>query len=353
MGGFEFRRSVALQILDCFPRFVFSACFDRHGSNWCVRAILWLATKLVAMEGYRTHDRLVHVSIDDCLAAEASGDPRHTVPAYRGYYTTLENLHGEEDLSKQWDIVSAKLAAETEDLAPAASVDADGDSKLDGSASTANAAGPAASGGPDANDPSQQTAQTARIPDLKYLGDEDLRVRGVAADEIPSIRAKMAMPVDVEAFTWTQGDTAGQQDAAAVQGGATSQGNRALQHPALHSNLRSVLGQVKAARAQRGMMPQPAQLPDGTWVSALGMPVPADARIPTNERDIFSYFLSEFGDKPDQAKAWTASGVDASDYFNYGLTEKTWKLYCEQQQILRNDVSSMQQMGALQHQRRR
>lgn len=305
------------------------------------------------MEGYRTHDRLVHVSIDDCLAADASGDPRHTVPAYRGYYTTLENLHDEEDLSKQWKIVAAKLEAETEDLAPTASTDADGDAKLEASPELANAAGPAASGGPDATGAAEQkSTQATRVPDLAYLGDEDLRVRGIPADEIPSIRAKMAMPVDVEAFTWTQGDTGAQPDAAA-QGGGVSQGNRALQHPALHPNLRSVLGQVKAARAQRGMMPQPAQLPDGTWVSAMGMPIPTDVRIPTNERDIFGYFLSEFGDKPDTAKAWTASGVDASDYFNFGLTEKTWKLYCEQQQILRNDISSMQQMGALQHQRRR
>lgn len=27
---------------------------------------------------------------------------------------------------------------------------------------------------------------------------------------------------------------------------------------------------------------------------------------------------------------WKAPGVDLSDYFNYGLTPETWKLYCKQ-----------------------
>ncbi len=301
------------------------------------------------MEGYRTHDRLAHVSIDECLAAPQGGDPRQTLPAYRGYYTSLENLQGQEDLSNQWEIVKAKLAAETSDLAQGTTADEDGDSKLEEAADETKSAGPAASSGPSST--SDQT-QTPHKMDFQYLGDEDLRVRGIPADEIPGVRAKMAMPVDMDAFTWTQGDSAAQQDAAAQAGGAAPT-NRSLQHPALHPNLRAVLGQVKAARAQRGMMPQPAQLPDGTWVSALGMPIPTDARIPTNERDIFSYFLSEFGDKQDLDKPWTASGADASDYFNYAFTEKTWRLYCEQQQIIRNDISSMQQMGALQQQRRR
>jgi hypothetical protein len=301
------------------------------------------------MEGYRTHERLCHVSIDDCLAAPAAGDPRHSLPSYRGFYTTLENLRSEGNLSQHWDMIAARNTAQsagalTEDSSGVIEGE-EGDVQLS-EANISKSAETTSADGSAADQQSTALLQIASRPDISFLGDEDLRARGVPLDEIASIRAKVAMPVDAEAFVWTQGDSAPPSDSAAQQPAAT-QSNRSLEHPALHPNLRSVLAQVRAARAQRAIMPQPARLPDGTWVSALGMALPNDARVPTNERDIFSQPLDGYKDK-----GWKASGADASDYFNYALTEKTWKLYCEQQQIVRNDVLSMQQMGRLQGGRR-
>lgn len=34
-------------------------------------------------------------------------------------------------------------------------------------------------------------------------------------------------------------------------------------------------------------------------------------------------------------------GADVTDYFNYGFTEDTWKLYCEKQKRLRGEVASL------------
>ena len=34
-------------------------------------------------------------------------------------------------------------------------------------------------------------------------------------------------------------------------------------------------------------------------------------------------------------------GADVTDYFNYGFTEETWRLYCEKQKRLRGEVASL------------
>lgn len=39
------------------------------------------------------------------------------------------------------------------------------------------------------------------------------------------------------------------------------------------------------------------------------------------------------------------SGADISDYFNYGLTEETWKLYCEKQRKMRGDVNLLNKIA--------
>lgn len=34
-------------------------------------------------------------------------------------------------------------------------------------------------------------------------------------------------------------------------------------------------------------------------------------------------------------------GADVTDYFNYGFTEETWKVYCEKQRKMRGEVASL------------
>lgn len=34
-------------------------------------------------------------------------------------------------------------------------------------------------------------------------------------------------------------------------------------------------------------------------------------------------------------------GADITDYFNYGFTEETWRLYCEKQRKMRHEVTQM------------
>jgi hypothetical protein len=40
---------------------------------------------------------------------------------------------------------------------------------------------------------------------------------------------------------------------------------------------------------------------------------------------IFDVDIDGFEEKP-----WKYSGVDVSDYFNFGLNEESWKDYCKQ-----------------------
>lgn len=42
-------------------------------------------------------------------------------------------------------------------------------------------------------------------------------------------------------------------------------------------------------------------------------------------RTIFEVDIDSFEEKP-----WKASGVDMSDFFNFGLNEDSWKEYCKQ-----------------------
>ena len=41
----------------------------------------------------------------------------------------------------------------------------------------------------------------------------------------------------------------------------------------------------------------------------------------------------------------TAAGADIADYFNYGFTEETWKLYCEKQRKMRGEVNSLNKIA--------
>ncbi|KAI3646406.1 hypothetical protein MP228_009334 [Amoeboaphelidium protococcarum] len=44
-------------------------------------------------------------------------------------------------------------------------------------------------------------------------------------------------------------------------------------------------------------------------------------------------------DIPDSEKGWMKPGADVTDYFNYGFTEDTWRLYCIKQRELRDELA--------------
>jgi hypothetical protein len=47
---------------------------------------------------------------------------------------------------------------------------------------------------------------------------------------------------------------------------------------------------------------------------------------------IFQYDMNS-SDKP-----WKQPGADITDYFNYGFTEETWRVYCEKQKKMRSEI---------------
>lgn len=54
-----------------------------------------------------------------------------------------------------------------------------------------------------------------------------------------------------------------------------------------------------------------------------------------NGQSIYDLNLDSLEDKP-----WRKPGADITDYFNYGFTEDTWKIYCDRQKRLRNEINS-------------
>jgi len=53
--------------------------------------------------------------------------------------------------------------------------------------------------------------------------------------------------------------------------------------------------------------------------------------------EIFNYF-----DTPGREKKWTAPNADITDYFNYGLTEETFKIYSQK---VKNLFTKLQKTG--------
>ncbi|RKP37306.1 Fip1 motif-domain-containing protein, partial [Dimargaris cristalligena] len=51
-----------------------------------------------------------------------------------------------------------------------------------------------------------------------------------------------------------------------------------------------------------------------------------------NGQDIYDYDIDGADDKP-----WNRPGADITDYFNYGLNDTTWKIYCQRQKQIRED----------------
>ncbi|XP_074599262.1 uncharacterized protein LOC141853720 [Brevipalpus obovatus] len=52
-----------------------------------------------------------------------------------------------------------------------------------------------------------------------------------------------------------------------------------------------------------------------------------------NGQPIYDLNLDSMEDKP-----WRKPGADITDYFNYGFTEETWKIYCERQKKIRSEI---------------
>ncbi len=40
-----------------------------------------------------------------------------------------------------------------------------------------------------------------------------------------------------------------------------------------------------------------------------------------------------------------ASGADITDYFNYGFTEETWRLYCDKQRKMKTEVGNLNKIA--------
>lgn len=59
-----------------------------------------------------------------------------------------------------------------------------------------------------------------------------------------------------------------------------------------------------------------------------------------NGKPIFDLNMEELSDKP-----WLQPGADISDWFNYGLDESTWRLYCERQKQLRAEISQQRSIA--------
>ncbi|KAL0223010.1 hypothetical protein P9112_002400 [Eukaryota sp. TZLM1-RC] len=63
--------------------------------------------------------------------------------------------------------------------------------------------------------------------------------------------------------------------------------------------------------------------------NALAAPVPDEYKppmMPGMDRSIYDFDIDQ-----DPEKAWRRPGADMSDYFNYGFTEDTFRLYCQRQ----------------------
>ena len=78
---------------------------------------------------------------------------------------------------------------------------------------------------------------------------------------------------------------------------------------------------------------QVTSLNAATKPKATGLDIEAAGQY--NGQSIFDLNLDSLEDKP-----WRKPGADITDYFNYGFTEETWKIYCDRQRRLRNEMNS-------------
>lgn len=59
-------------------------------------------------------------------------------------------------------------------------------------------------------------------------------------------------------------------------------------------------------------------------------------------KDLYDADLDSFEDRP-----WRKPGADITDYFNYGFNELTWKMYCQKQRRIRDEMAMQMRMNVL------
>ena len=56
-------------------------------------------------------------------------------------------------------------------------------------------------------------------------------------------------------------------------------------------------------------------------------------------KELYEIDLDSFEDKP-----WRKPGADITDYFNYGFNEVSWKMYCNKQKAMREELAIQKRM---------
>jgi len=83
-----------------------------------------------------------------------------------------------------------------------------------------------------------------------------------------------------------------------------------------------------------GMMNAEASLQSSALLQSM-LPQPTMANVaPGKQRSLYEVELEQLDEKP-----WREPGAVLSDYFNYGFTEETWKIYCQHQAAMRQETS--------------
>ncbi|XP_064405432.1 pre-mRNA 3'-end-processing factor FIP1-like isoform X2 [Halichondria panicea] len=59
-----------------------------------------------------------------------------------------------------------------------------------------------------------------------------------------------------------------------------------------------------------------------------------------NGQSLLEMDIGEVADKP-----WRLPGADITDYFNYGFTEETWRLYCDKQRKMKTEVGNLNKIA--------
>jgi hypothetical protein len=90
-----------------------------------------------------------------------------------------------------------------------------------------------------------------------------------------------------------------------------------------------------------GTMNVEASLQSAAVLSSM-LPEPTLKNIPPGrQKSLYEVELEQLDEKP-----WREPGAVLSDYFNYGFTEDTWKIYCQHQAMMRQETAFLQKQAA-------
>ncbi|KAF6004567.1 pre-mRNA 3-end-processing factor fip1l1 [Cyanidiococcus yangmingshanensis] len=86
-----------------------------------------------------------------------------------------------------------------------------------------------------------------------------------------------------------------------------------------------------------GMISTEASLQSAAVLNSM-LPEPTMKNIaPGRQKSLYEVELEQLDEKP-----WREPGAVLSDYFNYGFTEETWKIYCQHQAAMRQETTFLQ-----------